>query len=191
MLKQYITDTGLPRGALLKKLLAGRVLVYRRSFLDYLHWWVFLVLVLIGILSIYILDPTQPRGLPFEWFAPLAILGVIIHKKYNRKYVISNKGIAFKSGYLSLKLSEQALSFSKLRAVEVNRNLLQRILNLGDVGVDTILGDEPELFLRGIFKPAELAAVIDYFIAKKAEEASQSGGVKPADERHTALYAKG
>lgn len=187
-MRQDITNTDLNRSILLKKILAGKVLTYRRSFLDYIHWWLILFLVIAVILAIYILVPGQPSGLPFELFAPLSILAVILHKKFNRKYVISDRGVAFKVGLISLNSSEQALSYSKLRAVQIKRTLLQRVFMIGDVGIETILGDQPEILLKGIYQPAELAAVIDFLIAKDAKQL-KGAPTNPQEQRHTALYS--
>jgi uncharacterized membrane protein YdbT with pleckstrin-like domain len=188
-MRQDITDLNLSRQIILKRILSGQVLTYRRSFLDYIQWWALLFLVSMGILAIYIFMPnTAIRG-SYELFVPLSILALIIHKKYNRKYVISERGIAFKIGLLSLSSSEQALSYSKMRAVRIKRRLIQRILDLGDIGIETILGDQPEVNLRGINRPTELTAAIDFLIAREAKRSELASAGKPQEQRHTALYS--
>lgn len=187
-MRQDMSSLGLDRHPLLRKLAKGKVLIYRRSFLDLIHWCFFFVLSVVIIIAIYIFIPGEPSGWPFEWFIPLSILTVIIHKKYNRKYVVSAHGISFQRGILSIRKKEQALSYAKFRSAELQQSILQRILNLGDLGITTILGDQPEIKLVGIFKPRELAAVIEFFIAKMVNSFPKEGGGKLQDQIPLAHY---
>lgn len=113
--------------------------------------------------------PGVSGNLPVEIFLPLAILAVIIHKKYNVRYALSDKGVSVKIGLISLKLHEQQISFNKLKAVEVKRDLFQRIFDIGDLGLSTVMIDNPEVMLVGVRRPAEIAAVIDYYIAHETK----------------------
>ena len=186
--RENITDIDLPRATLLHALLKGRILTYRRSFLDYVHWWLIFAVVVVGLVAIYILIPGTIFSASFEIFVPLTILAVILHKKFNRKYVLSKRGIAFKMGLLSLTKSEQAVAYSKMRGVEIRRTIMQRIFNVGDVCVNTILGDRPEVVMKGIYNPNEMGAVIEYFIELSTKSEQDSGAKKPRDQIHTALY---
>ncbi len=165
--KEDITEESISRNRIYKRLEEGKVLVFRRSYLDCLPWWALFVLTIVVIVIINLSLPLAREGVPSEIFLPLVVLAVIVHKKYNVRYALSNRGIGIKIGLISIKLHELQISYNKMRAVEVKRDLFQRIFDLGDLGISTVMIDNPEVMVVGVRRPAEIAAVMEYFIAQE------------------------
>lgn len=122
-----------------------------------------LALAVSALFAIYFTmeDPSSFVGImPMHSFLPLAILAIIIRKRFNRKYVIAESQVSTITGLISWKYSRIRLEYDQLKAVEIEKTLLGRILNVGNIRMSTFLFDEPEMLFLRLYNPEFFATVI-------------------------------
>ncbi len=161
----------------------GYVVKLHRSFRDELPLFILLAAVLGLIMWYWAAYPEiDAGGFPAELFLPLAIIGVILHRKYNSTYYIHQHGIAIVKGILKFYLVRLPLEYERMRAVEVGKNLLQRILNVGDIRISTQLIDQPEIIIQGIAIPYFYGTFLRTALTKFDPQGQQSATTKPTDD---------
>ena len=98
--------------------------------------------------------------LPLALLAPLIFLGGVLHRLYNCRYVITSRYVRAISGVFSLKKRERFIEYHNIRAIEVDRGLLERILNIGDLHIASAAYSNVEIQLKGISDPSYYRDII-------------------------------
>lgn len=146
---------------LLELLARGYVLQLRRSWRGEIPRFLLLILAALGSLYLMATAPIASLialGLPLVM--PLTVLMMILHRKYNRRYVITAKEVSVSIGFIALTLTEMRCTYDRFKAVEIQRTILQRILGVGDIKISTLLIDQPELELAGLNNPIYYATIL-------------------------------
>jgi len=99
---------------------------------------------------------TQVAGLVVAALAFLTLLGWYVRSKTDR-LVINNEEILWTHGLLTKGYTE--INMGSVRTTRVRQDLMQRILNAGDVEIYTS-GDNPELVVKGLPDPDTIRRLI-------------------------------
>lgn len=91
--------------------------------------------------------------LPLLWLLPVSALGLAIQRIYNVRYTMDANGIQTKVGIISLKQTITRIRFEDVRSVETHQSLLERLLDIGSVGVGTAAEAGIEVEMFGIAAP--------------------------------------
>ncbi|RME60629.1 MAG: PH domain-containing protein, partial [Candidatus Dadabacteria bacterium] len=113
--------------------------------------------------------PLPLMGLPF-----LAALTVLLHRKFDRQYVIGPDYVKEVHGLYSLKMRETILEFAKVHGVEIEKNLFQRLFNLGDIGVGSAMTGSTEIIMVGVRDPEKYAKIIEDRVKKYLNYSSEA-----------------
>lgn len=116
-----------------------------------------------SVFAIYltVLNPNSFIGIvPMFVFLPLSILAVIMHKRFNSKYTLSKSHVTCVTGLFSWKHSRIRLGYDQLKAIEVEKNVIDRILNTGNIRLSTAMFDQPEVTLKRLHNPQYFAGVV-------------------------------
>lgn len=137
------------------------------SILSLFAWCGFWVFVIYS-LDWYLSDFTPPdwlivRHLSLRWLAliPSLLLLEILRRRFDNLWVFERKQVKHLGGRLSLHYFQPTIRYSDVRAITVHQGLLDRLLNVGDVQVETAGTDQVEMVLSGVRAPHELAFLID------------------------------
>lgn len=150
----------------------AKLLEVHRSVLSILTsiFW-FFVSLFCSVIILYkygSLTPTSARtNLHLRWI--LLIPGVqllaILRLYHDNLYVFYKTKITHLGGRLSLQYFVPDVSYSNILTISVHQGILNRILNIGDVQIDTAALDKSEILIRGVRAPYELADIIESFRA--------------------------
>ncbi|MCA9200721.1 MAG: PH domain-containing protein [Planctomycetales bacterium] len=100
-------------------------------------------------------------ALPLFALVPVTLLGYVVHKLYNRRYLIGPDHVRCVEGLLSLSKKDVRIDFEDLRGIEVDRSLIGRILNVGDVKIGSAMTAEVEVVFSGVFDPSKYRNMVD------------------------------
>lgn len=103
--------------------------------------------------------------------APIGVVLELLRRYYNDLYIIGRDKITHYQGRISLRLATPSVRGIDLRAITVSQGILGRILDYGDVAIATAAQEGPEIILRGVRAPHELAKLIDD-LRQKSQRAS-------------------
>lgn len=99
-------------------------------------------------------------SLPLAIFLPAAALFQGIYRIYNVRYAIGPRGIEARHGILNLSQRVVKIRFEDIRAVEVKQSLLDRLLDIGNVELNTAASGDSEVVMSGIAAPYNLRQVV-------------------------------
>ncbi len=149
------------------------LLEVRRSFMS-----VFSNLSLVVVLSlvVYLInyffhDYRLPSWLPLlhhispRWLSifPALMLLEVLRKYHDDLYIFAAHRVTHYQGRLSLYSTLPSLKYVDILAVRVKQDVWGRILNYGNVELDTAATSGVELTMHGVRSPAELAEIVDRF----------------------------
>lgn len=110
-----------------------------------------IVFIFLGIIFL----PVVGVGL---FFLLIALIGNFYFKKaFN--YVITNKRIIASLGWLSKK--HVFIEYKMITDTEIRQDFFQRLMNVGDLLINTAGSSKKELILKGIDNPIEIKKAID------------------------------
>lgn len=149
------------------------LLAVRRSFRSILSNTALFFVTLIVVYAInialhgYYIPPWVPvlHGLSPRWLAiiPTLVLLEILRKYHNDIYVFHSHYLNHYGGRLSLKTLTPSVKYVDILAVRVKQDIWGRILDYGNVELDTAATAGVELTMTGVRAPSELAAIADRF----------------------------
>lgn len=115
-------------------------------------------------------------GVPMSGIVPILLLAAITHGLFNYKYVICDDYVIEIAGLISLSLRTTRLHYIHIKTVEVNKNILERILNIGDlvIAADMTQADS-QINMRGVNDPHQYKDIIHERIRVKANGLSTLG----------------
>jgi len=168
-------------------LLAGVKRPHKRLLIKYLLPFFFtLILTIAGIVVAYMFrDQFNLRqhwaGAIYAIFIPLGILassiGLII-RFYTLRYKIDEHGIHQSSGLILR--SENTLTFARIQDIQLNRDIIDRYIGLGNVSIQTASGQStPEVTLYGLENSVEIREAL-YDRLRKVQNKHKKPKSKPA-----------
>ncbi len=98
--------------------------------------------------------------LPLYWLMPLFLLILGLLRIYDVQYVIDSRGLEAKVGILRLNQRIVRVLYNDIRSAETAQNVLERVLNVGNVEIGTAATAEIEIVFRGISTPQEVQQTI-------------------------------
>lgn len=147
--------------------------VIRPSMKQVKAWYVFVVLVIIAAVVLYgKYWPPQDR-LPWIPAVPVLLLLIPVRKHIRRqsiKVTITGDKLRYESGLLSK--TTRNIQLSKVQDVRVDQSLVQRMMAVGDLSIETS-GESSRLEVDNIDAPQ---AVADEIIAASQEHGSTQAG---------------
>ena len=106
-------------------------------------------------------------------FSLLSILTVfvfllILRNHYNQKLIVGSNFVICKSGIISINQQDVRLDFENIRGIEIDKSILDRILNLGKLKIGSSSTDQIEIIFSGLRNPNQVRALIEYRIHKSS-----------------------
>lgn len=80
---------------------------------------------------------------------------------FNNVYIFTNRAITQHKGLLSTSYGTYSIEYKHIRNAMVTQNLRGRILNYGDIMLDTAATDSVEIFIQGIYAPRQLLKCVE------------------------------
>lgn len=86
---------------------------------------------------------------------------VIVFRRYNVRYLITDDGIKALRGFLSNHQVDAKLEYHQIRGTEIHRNLFERLVGTGDLHVRGSTSDDTEVAFLGIRDPYHYQQIIE------------------------------
>lgn len=141
------------------------IIVVYRSKLNFVNHYIafFFSLAVVVYAISYLREIPAFATFSFRWFAliPVGILLETLRQLFNNVYVVTRGSIMAKEGRWSLNYRSPSIRYSDIRAVTVRQNFWGRILDVGDVVLDTAAQETSEVLLLGVSNPDDLARMIE------------------------------
>lgn len=148
-----------------------KLLEVRRAFRSNIVPFSFLGLCLLTVIAVFVNYPDArfPESIPalggasLRWLAviPAVILLEIIRRYHDDLYIFGLEKVTHYEGRLSLNSSVPSLKYSDIKAIQVEQTIPGRLLNFGNVLLDSAAQDGAELVISGVLSPLELAKLIE------------------------------
>ena len=105
------------------------------------------------------------RSLSTRWLAiiPALVLLEIFRKYHDDLYVFAAHRITHYEGRLSLYSTLPSLKYVDILSITVRQDIWGRLLDYGNIELDSAGTSEVELTISGVRRPAELALIADQF----------------------------
>jgi membrane protein YdbS with pleckstrin-like domain len=111
--------------------------------------------------------------IPLSAIFPLVLLGMLLHRLGNERYLIGPSYIRMVSGLLSLRKKDILIENRHIHGIEVHRGPLGRLLNIGDVEIGSVLPSAEVIRLKGLYDPSAIRDLIQSRLALKTETKKQ------------------
>lgn len=126
------------------------------------------------IFQFVINETAYTLSLPLIGILPFLILAYTAHRIFDCKYIIADSYIRELSGLASFKKKDKRLEFYNIRGIDIDRSLLNRILNVGDLKIGGSMHDEVEVVFSGIRNPSKYRDIVvermkDYRFSERKE----------------------
>jgi hypothetical protein len=172
-----------------------------RSMLDlWIPVCIFLLLVLVMVFGTWLYPESVQKisfgevlgykvtvAIPFFGLFPFALLGVIFHKVYDEKYVLTPDYILEVQGLCALKFHSARLRYIHIKDVELDQKLHQRFFDIGDLILATsITSGDSNIHMRGIANPRAVKEIIQ----ARTKKALDGKGRKPDQETSSLLVTQ-
>ena len=92
---------------------------------------------------------------------PIGIVVETVRKYHDDLYLFDKRRITHKGGRLSLRYNVPVIKYAHIRAIRVTQSVIGRILDYGDVELNTAAKHDSEIMIAGVRAPDELAKLID------------------------------
>lgn len=167
----------LTRRRILRELALGARVVFHRSWRNEIP--AIMLLVLSVLFSVYLvldfpeifLQDSNFNFLAFgnySWLpsmlgaflVPLVVLGFLIHRLFDDRFIITEDSIVAVNGLLSLKLCSSRVHFAHVRGVEVEQGIFQRLVNTGNLMVGSAAHLGQEVVMKGVGNPTYYREII-------------------------------
>ncbi|MFN8391987.1 MAG: PH domain-containing protein [Bdellovibrionota bacterium] len=93
-------------------------------------------------------------------FMPGILLGRILVKVYDAKYVIDEGGVEAQIGLVSMNLRQPRLRWEDIRGSEPQQTLWERMLGIGTVGIGSAMTQDVEIVMTGVANPRAIQLLI-------------------------------
>lgn len=158
-----------PLEELLTKPTKSKLMVLHRSFRSSIGLLILFLLLVAGVVALALETLGNGSNSQAGWgfllrlsaLLPLCVMLEILRRYLNDLYVIGRDKITHYQGRVSLKLATPSIRNIDLRAITVSQGILGRMLDFGEVALATAAQEGPEIILRGVRSPHELAKLID------------------------------
>jgi hypothetical protein len=148
-----------------------KLLEVRRAFRSNIVPFSILGLTLLGVIALFVNYPDArfPDSIPavggasLRWLAvlPAVVLLEIIRRYHDDLYIFGIEKVTHYEGRLSLNSSVPSLKYSDIKAIQVEQTIPGRLLNFGNVLLDSAAQDGAELVISGVLSPLELAKLVE------------------------------
>ncbi|MCB9030143.1 MAG: PH domain-containing protein [Deltaproteobacteria bacterium] len=99
-------------------------------------------------------------SLPLFGILPILSFAYVAHRLLDDKYVIDQDSLREISGLLSFNKKDMRIQFENIRGIEIDRNLYERLVNVGDLKVGSAMHEGIEAHLAGIRNPSKYRDII-------------------------------
>ena len=180
-----------------RQLLAGqdpeRLLEVRRALVSILSqmMYFFGALIVVALLNWYWGDFQFSQDMPvlrhfsLRWLfvLPLGLLVEIVRRYQDDLYVFGRDKVTHYNGRLSLSLHVPSIKYADIRGISVFQDIWGRILNYGDIALDTAAQKEVDILICGVAAPDRLALLVEELRAncpecRTAELAGEEGAAE-------------
>lgn len=97
---------------------------------------------------------------PLLSLIPLTILGKILIKVYDAKYIIDEGGVEAQVGLVSMTLRQPRLRWEDIRGSEPRQTLMERLLGIGTVEIGSAMKEDVEITMLGVANPKAIQLLI-------------------------------
>lgn len=117
----------------------------------------YVVALLIAVAILIAGAPEERRGLLYLVIVPAALAAWVAARHINLRFtklIVGGQRIRFESGILSK--TTRTMDLHKLQDVRVDQSFGQRLLNIGDISLETA-GETSRITMPGVDRPREVA----------------------------------
>jgi uncharacterized membrane protein YdbT with pleckstrin-like domain len=95
--------------------------------------------------------------LPLFGIFPLFVGGILAHRVMNEKLIFHPDYLLFREGVLSWRETSSRIEYQWIREISIKQNLLQKILNVGELRVSTVATQiASEVTMPGVRDPRKV-----------------------------------
>ena len=123
-------------------------------------------------------DTTIYLSIPLFSFLPLYALMMLIYPIYDALFTIDNRGLETRYGIISLQQKIVRIRYEDVRSIELQQSLLDRALNIGDVGIGSAATGKIEIVFDGVASPKEVQRMIQQERDRRLRARSKKGEQK-------------
>ena len=131
------------------------------------------VLLVAGVVFVNV-KVANPEAVTPAWLRGLSLLPVLlflemVRRHYNEVTIIKANVIEHHEGKLAFAYSVPVVDYSDIREIRIDQTLMSRLLNFGDVSINTAGSDMSEMVLHGVPAPHEFKQMIERLRAQREE----------------------
>ena len=154
--------------------LTGKTYHFRKSFLAEIPLTVLFFVLLIAGIYLQMRFPSLSQTIPliklfdhqFKLYLPvfglpvLLVLVILLQRVYNNRYTVCEDYIREVTGLLSLHKKDARIEFWNIRGVEIDRSIIGRMVNTGDLHIGSAMQSDPEICFWGVRNPSRVRDLI-------------------------------
>lgn len=113
-------------------------------------------------------------SVPFFALMPAVGFFYVLNRMWNARYEIHEGYVCACEGIVSLTMRDVRIDYENVRGIEIDRNLYQRLAQLGDLKIGSSMHGDVELVMHGIRYPERYREIIEERIKKHFEKLSRN-----------------
>jgi len=113
---------------------------------------------------------------PLLSLIPLYLLGKVLIRVYDAKYIIDEGGVEAQIGLVSFNLRQPRLRWEDIRGSEPQQTIWERVLNIGTVMVGSAMTQDVEIVMSGVANPRAIQLLIQGERERRLQDLRSGGG---------------
>lgn len=114
--------------------------------------------------------------IPLFGLAPLVLFTILLHRRYDRKLILTKEYLLFVEGVVSFKEHSLRVQYRNIREIGIDQTIVQRILGVGDLLVSPLATQlESAIRMPGISNPRAAKDEIYKRVQLDQQAADRSG----------------
>jgi uncharacterized membrane protein YdbT with pleckstrin-like domain len=100
--------------------------------------------------------------LPIPLFALFPLLSIILvfQRVYNYSYLLADEYLRSLHGLLSLRKRDMRIEYRDILGIDIERNIIERMFNVGDIKIGTAMLGEAEIVFVGVKDPSKYRDIV-------------------------------
>lgn len=104
---------------------------------------------------------TYYLSFPLLSLIPLFFLFTSMFRIYNVRYSVDKAGVKARIGVISIKETEYSVRYEDIRAINFQRTIIEKMLDIGKVEISSAASSDVELTLEGVAFPIDIKRMLE------------------------------
>ncbi len=129
---------------------------------------------------------TYYLSFPLLSIIPLFFLATSIFRIYNVRYSVDKGGVRARLGVISVKEIDYSVRYEDIRAINIGRTIIEKMLDIGKVEISSAASSDVELTLEGVAYPDDIKRMLERERDKRQKNMTRNYNKETAEEMRKA-----